>query len=102
MMQPMTQLRAQTLAAALKLITGYQPTVTERPDGSAMLYFNEADLPKIRQAIEAMAIHAGKQKSDVGIAFAPLVTPLALKYLLPILLGLLAAGGVVGYLAAKS
>lgn len=97
----MTQLKAQTLAAALKLITGYQPTVAERPDGTALLMFPESDLPAIRKAVENLALRAGRAKSDVSIAFAPIVTPMALKYALPAVLGVLAAGGALGYAIAK-
>ena len=96
-----TELKAQTLATAMGMITGFKPSVSERPDGTALLMFSETDLPKIRKGLETLALRTGKGKGDVAVNFAPVITPLALKYALPVIVGVLVAGGIVGYLAAQ-
>jgi len=100
-MQPITRLKAQTLAAAFKMITGFEPAVTERLDGTALLIFREEDLPKIRATIETLALKQGKSKGDVSVALAPIMSPLAIKYLLPVIAGIFIAGGIGGYFLNK-
>jgi hypothetical protein len=100
-MQPLTNIKAQTLAAALKMILGYQPQITETPDGRAVLVFNTQDIPKIRRALQAMAFKAGKTGGDVSVNIMPVVAPMALKYVAPVVVGLVAAGAITGYLMAR-
>jgi hypothetical protein len=98
-MNPVTNFKAQALSAALNMVLGYQPVITETPQGKAVLYFKPEDLPKIRSALQAMALKAGKAgQGDVSVALAPVVAPLALKYVAPVVAGLVGAGLLAGYL----
>ena len=101
-MNPVTNFKAQALSAALKMIIGYEPIITETKEGRAVLMFNQTDLPRIRSALQAMAFKAGKAgQGDVSINLVPIVAPMALKYVAPVILGLVIAGGIVGYIAGR-
>jgi hypothetical protein len=96
-----TQIKAQAIAYGLKSVTGYDPLISERPDGTALISFNAFDLPAIRKNIESIALKAGTSKGDVSVALKPIFIPLALKYLLPVILGLVAIGAVSGFFIGK-
>lgn len=101
-MNPITNIKAQTLSAALKMILGYEPQIVETAGGKAVLNFRKEDIPKVRYALEAMAFKAGKARGgDVSVNLAPVVAPMALKYVAPVVGGLVLAGGIAGYLMAK-
>lgn len=100
-MNPVTSLKAQAIAFGLKTVTGFDPLVSERPDGRALILFKQADLPQIRKNVEALALKAGQGTGDVSVDLKPVLAPIAIKYMLPLILGAVAIGGVAGYILAK-
>jgi hypothetical protein len=100
-MQLQTQIKAGIIAGAFKAITGYEPMITERPDGSAYLVFKTEEIPKIRASLQQLTVKAGKATGDVSVSIAPVLLPLVLKYALPVIIGLVAGGAFLGYAAGK-
>lgn len=92
-----TRLKAEMIAAGLKMATGYAPEVTERPDGRAYLIFNASEIPKVRRSIELLTAKAAKGgRGNVSVALAPVLAPLAFKYILPVLAVIFAGGYFLG------
>lgn len=100
-MELTTRIKAEAIAAGFKMMTGFAPAVTERPDGTAYLVFAQADVPKIRSKIEEIALKAGKGGGDVSMSLSPIMTPLAFKYMLPVI-GLIFGAGVIAGIILKA
>jgi hypothetical protein len=97
-MDMLTEIKAQAIAMGLKQITGIDPIISKRPDGRILIYFQTKDYSAIRKALQQIVLKAGKTQGDISVSFAPIIAPLALKYVAPVIIGLFLAGSVAGYL----
>ena len=97
------QLKADGAASIISMVTGYKPEVIEKQNGGALLSFNDTDRPAVTALIEKTMQEAiNAPAGDLSLDLVPLLSPLALKYLLPVVIGLLVLGAVGGYFAGSS
>ena len=96
-METAVRLRAEITASALEQVVGKRPLVTERPNGSAYLIFNKADIPAVQKSLESIFLRPATQKPTVSVSFMPIVAPLVFKQAFPVILGLVLGGALIGY-----
>lgn len=86
--------KAAAVAVIIRQLTGVQPQVEEK-DNYVRLYFRSSDYPAVRSVLEKMISSRGIP-SDVKIDWLPVAGPIAAKKVLPIAVGLFAAGYLIG------
>ena len=86
--------KAHTLADAIALVLGSDPIVTDY-DQYSMISFSADQQKKIRDYIKAQL--AGKP-GDIRIDTDPIVNPLIIEQAIPYVIGIFAAGAVIGWL----
>lgn len=94
-MNLVTTAKAQALSIALEQATGERPEVQDMGD-HIRVYWNTVDHKSIQSKIEKMI--SKKEPGEIRVEWLPVVTPIAIKKLLPLALGLVAVGFVVGKL----
>jgi hypothetical protein len=91
-------LKAQGAASLIQMITGYTPAIIEQPNGGALISFNEGDREAVTAQIESLITKAIKAPAgDVSFDILPVVSPLAFKYVLPVIIALILFGAAGGY-----
>jgi hypothetical protein len=96
-------LKANTASAIIKMVTGFEPLIIERPEGGALITFNEADRREVTALIEKTITKAIKAPpGDMSLDILPVLSPLAIKYLLPLIIGLVLIGAIGGYFIGYS
>jgi len=84
--------KAQLFGAALKQITGVEPSYIYE-DNFVRIYFEPDRLKQVQAKLQKMAASG---PSDVRIDWFPIVSPIAIKKAAPFAIGLLAAGYLLG------
>lgn len=84
--------KAQIYGAALKRITGQEPSYLYE-DSHVRIYFEPDRLKLVQQQLEKMATSG---PGDVRVNWSQIVTPYAIKKALPFAIGILVAGYILG------
>lgn len=90
-----TQVKAETIAALAKQIFGVKPVVQNMGDYYRIYWENE-NLPEARAAFEQYVSEI--KPGDVRVEWFPVVQNVAIKKALPYVLGIFAAGFLIGKL----
>ena len=91
-----TQVKAETIKAALYAATGIRPDVIYRTDGTAFVTYNPDNAQKIGAFIENQ-LKKTNIPDDVQIDFFPFVKPVLFKQILPAAGAAIVAIFAIGY-----
>lgn len=91
----LTTAKAQAVSVALEQATGVKPTVQDMGD-YIRIYWNEVDRPGIQAKIEELI--SREEPGTIRVEWMPVVTPVAIKKLLPYAALLVGAGFLIGKL----
>ena len=89
--------KAKATGLILSTVLGVEPKY-EYHDNYVRVYYPSTDLPAVRAKVNEIATGPA---GDVRIDWLPLTTPIAIKTVLPVAVGLIAAGFLIGRLSAK-
>lgn len=90
-----TTIKAEAVAAALGKLTGARPVVHD-VGGRAVIRWRDEDLPVARAWLDTQLSKGGGAPADVSVDLVPVVTPYAARTVLPVVLGVLLVGYIMG------
>lgn len=88
--------KAKATGLVLKNVFGIEPQYQYLED-HVRVYFKPEDLPTVHAKINELFVK-GKTPSDVRIDYLPVISPIAIKKVLPIAIGTLVTGYLLGKL----
>lgn len=88
-------IKAEGIALLAKQVLGVKPEIENAGD-YYRVYWNKEDLPEVRDNLEDYISNI--EPGDVRVEFMPVVQNVAIKKALPYVLGIFAAGFIIGKL----
>lgn len=92
-MDALTKIKAEGLAALAEQTTGVKPTVVDYGD-HIKIFWDAATLPEARQKFEQYVSEI--KPGDIRIEWLPVVQNVAIKKAAPFIIGIFAAGFIIG------